>query len=368
MAAGPHALPIIVEDAALIDPALLTPNSTFHVEVPILGKSTHRTRGNPSTVMMSVHLPANYTPKRAFPVIVHLGGGTDQRKFIDRWTRITGNQNVIIMLAEFTSTLVTGPRNAGQMLRILEAATPIKHGGVILAGISSGSWGMHNNFSDQFFTRGYMDPFDAFIFIAGNNNDHVTVTAEKLAGRPALFVGGNSPASQQIQKQTHESLLAAGADSEYIDMLHDYQDFPGECDPKIMTWIMKHVGERQPRYDAFDEKLAKARKPEQLLDLLAADDEGLHYWHGRTVAATRYLEAVRAMQDADERAAALAKLRDGPPLPRCNGGAYMEALLWLKDQPDCEFLAKQLAPQNFFIDPVAGHINGYLPDVDFRAR
>lgn len=366
-AAGPHALPIIVEDVKLIDPALLKPDSTFHVEVPILGKNTHRTRGNPTNVTMSVHLPANYSPTRAHPVIVHLGGGTDQRKFIDRWVKITGNSHAIILLAEYTSTLVTAPRNAGQMLRILEAATPIKHGSVILAGISSGSWGMHNNFSDQFYGRGYMDPFDAFIFIAGNNNNHITVTANKLGGRPALFVGGNTPAAQRIQKETHESLVAAGANSTYIDMLADYSDFPGDCDPKIMDWIMKQVGDRHERYDEFDKKLEKAKTPDDCLALLAADDAGLHYWYGRTQAATRYLELVRKLP-AEEQAAALAKLRDGPPLPRCNGGAYMEQLLWMKEQPDCDFFVRLLGPQNFFIDPVDGHINGYGPGVDFRAR
>jgi len=365
--AGPHALPIIVEDVKLITPDQLKPDATFHVEVPILGKNTHRTRGNPTNVTMSVHLPANYSPKRAHPLIVHLGGGTDQRKFIDRWKRITGNSHAIILLAEYTSTLVTGPRNAGQMIRVLEEATPVKHGAIVLAGISSGSWGMHNNFSDQFYGRGYMDPFDAFIFIGGNNNNHVTVTADKLGGRPALFVGGNTPAAQQIQKQTHETLAAADADSTYIDMLHDYSDFPGELDAPIMAWIKDHVGERQMRYDDFDKRLAAAKKLDDVFDVLAAPDDGLHYWHGRGLAATRYLELARKLP-AEEQAAALTRLRDGPSLPRCNGGAYMEQLLWLKQQPGCEFFVQPLAPQNFFIDPVAGHINGYEAGVDFRAR
>ncbi len=362
---SPHCLPVIVEDLKLIKPEQLTPNATFHVAVPILGKSTHRTRSHPSVVMMSVHLPANYDPKKPHPVLIHLGGGVDQRKFIGRWQSITGNKDFIILLAEYTSMLTSGPRNAVQMLRILEAATPVQHGSVILAGISSGSWGMNGNFRDQFFCRGYVDPFDAFIFIAGNNDKDVTVTKEKLRDRPALFVGGNSGGSYAIQKKTHETLEKDGADSTFLHMMHGYDDFSRDVDPKIMEWITKKVLSRRPKYDAFDAKLAAAKTPADYLALLK---EPLFYWYGRTVAMTRYIHLAQKESDSAKRAALLARLQPKTDLPKCNGGDYMEALKWLKAQSGMEALVKELALCNPFLDPIPNYFNGYAPNTNFKTR
>ncbi len=360
-----HCLPIIVEDVKLIKPDQLRPNATFHVEVPILGQDTHRTRSNPTNVTMSVHLPGNYSPRRAHPVIVHLGGGVDQRKFLARWQGITGNKDFIILLAGYTSAMTTGPRNAGQMLRVLEAATPILHGSVLLAGVGSGSWGMNGNFNDQFFSRGFMDPFDAFIFIGGNNDKEVTVTKDKLRGRPALFIGGNTPAAREIQKKTHESLLAEKADSSYIDMLQASDDFDRSADAKIVEWIRKRVISRRPLYDAFDKKLAAAKTGADYLALLK---EPLGYWHGKTLCMTRYIKLAQKETDEDKRTEFLAKLEAGADLPKCNGGDYQEALKWLKTQSGMEALVAELARQNFFLDPVDGHINGYAPGTNFRTR
>ncbi|MCE5279470.1 MAG: hypothetical protein ABFD92_02475 [Planctomycetaceae bacterium] len=366
-AAGPHCCPIIVEDVKLIKEDQLKPNATFHLPVPILGKSTHRTRSRPSVVMMSVHLPENYDPKKAHPVVVHLGGGVDQRKFIGRWTSITGNKDFIILLAEYTSRLDSGPRNAAQMLRILAAATPVKYGAVVLAGISSGSWGMNTNFADQFYTRGFMDPWDGFIFIEGNNNKHITVTAEKLRGRPVFFVGGNSGGARAIQLKSHEAVKAAGGDSTFFDEVSGYGDFPHTCDKPIMEWLKTKILDKQAKYDAFDKKVADAGdKPDALLALLK---EPLHYWHAKLNCLTRYIELARKETDAAKRTAMLEKLKTIANLPMTNGGPSQDAMVWLSQQKGFDtFVKTTLAKHNPFIDPVVDPKNGYGPNVDFRAR
>ncbi|MCE5327147.1 MAG: hypothetical protein LLG01_12120 [Planctomycetaceae bacterium] len=363
--AGLHCLPIIVEDPKLIKPEQLKPNATFHISVPVLGKDTHRTRGHPTDVAMSVHLPENYDPKRAHPVIVHLGGGQDERKFVGRWQSITGNKDFIVMLAGFTSMLTSGPRNASQMVRVLEAATPIKHGAVILAGISSGSWGMHGNFRPQFYDRGYVDTFDAFIFIAGDNERDVIVTKDKLRGRPALFVGGNTGGAFAIQKKTSEEIAAAGGDATFIPMMHHYSDFSRDVDPKIMDWIKTKVLARQDKYDAFDKKLSAATKGDDYIDLLK---DALPHWYGKCVAMTKYLTMAQQESDAGKRSAMLAKLKDIPNLPKTTGGQYQEALKWLKTQSGYEALVKTLALCNPFLDPIPGYFNGYAPGTNFRTR
>lgn len=370
---GPHCCPIIVQDVNLIKPEQLVPDATFHVPVEILGKSTHRTRGHPSVVMMSVHLPSNYDRKKAHPVVVHLGGGVDQRKFIGRWTSITGNKDWIVLLAEYTSRLDSGPRNAGQMLRILEAATPIKHGMIVLGGISSGSWGMNTNFGDQFYTRGYMDMWDGFVFIAGNNNGFVSVTKDKLDGRPALFVGGNHGGAHAIQKKTYEEIKAAGGNSSFIDMQAPYDDFPGWCDPLIMGWIKTNLVANVAKHEAFDKEVAaidKAQvsssvKAERYLKML---QNPLHHYFGKVTSITHYLDIAKAEKDEAKRKEMLDKLLTIPNLPRTWGPPYQDALVWLKDQPGYDGLAKQLGRHNPFIEPVVDPPNGYGPNVDYRAR
>lgn len=364
---GPHCCPIIVEDPKLIKADQLVPNATFHIPVPILGKSTHRTRRTPTVVTMSVHLPQNYDRQKAHPVVVHLGGGVDQRKFIGRWTSITGNKDFIVLLAEYTSRLDTGPRNAAQMLRVLDAATPIKYGSVILAGISSGSWGMNTNFNDMFYTRGFMDPWDGFIFIGGNNNKDVTVTAEKLRGRPALFVGGNTPAAKAIQKKSHDAITADHGDSTWIDMIHGYDDFPASCDPRIMEWIRGKVLACQDKYAAFDKKVdAAGNNADALLGLLK---DPLFYWHAKLDCLTKYILLARKETDEAKRTDMLKKLEAIDDLPRTSGGASQAAMVWLSNQPGfATFVKSKLANQNPFIDPVVNPPNGYAPNTDFRAR
>ncbi len=377
--AGPHCCPIIVEDVNLIQDEQLLPNATFHIPVPILGRSTHRTRGHPSVVMMSVHLPENYSRKKPHPVVVHLGGGVDQRKFIGRWTSITGNKDFIILLAEYTSRLDSGPRNASQMLRILEAATPIKHGAVILAGISSGSWGMNTNFDERFYPRGYMDPWDGFIFIEGNNNRHVSVTAEKLRGRPALFVGGNHGGARAIQLKTHEEITAAGGDSTFIDEVSHYSDFPASCDPQIMAWINDKVLSRIKEYEKFQQNVKAIETVKVSADVKAqgyinALKFPLFDFAAKSECMVRYLDLVKAEKDEAKRKQMIDALRDIPNLPVTQGGPYQESLLWLKTQPGCEDLAIKLALHNPFVNQVVfppkapENGNGYGPDVNFRAR
>ncbi len=171
----------------------LKSNSGITIDLPELGNSA-RSNGR-NAIQMFVHLPENYSPNTAHPVIFHMGGGRGNPGEVMGWNNIVKGKNFILVGADYSydannkaGLLKYGTcrdfdsKIAAHCIQILKNSTLIDDDTIILSGLSSGAYSI----TDCLNHKTTLKIFDGFCAIIGGSDPK----GAKIGDRPFLFVFG----------------------------------------------------------------------------------------------------------------------------------------------------------------------------------
>ncbi|MFZ2658130.1 MAG: hypothetical protein WAX69_24570 [Victivallales bacterium] len=228
----------------------LKPAARIELSLPELGNSA--ASGGSKPVSMMVSLPTGYRRGYAHPVIIHFGGGMGGAGQAEKWRKIEGTENFIIVGADynFEENQKKGLIKIGTCrdfdseialtaIQILCNSTMIDTNTLILTGMSSGAYSITDNLK----VPKAWKPFGGYCVIAGGSD---TASAQ-IASRPILFVmGQNDTLRHGWMNSAVSALKKANPDKLTVEMVPNTgHEWNKAMDEVIAKWLKRefvHAG------------------------------------------------------------------------------------------------------------------------------
>lgn len=190
----------------------------------------------------SLYVPENYTPDRAWPLVMALHGGSGNgRGFLWSWLRDarsfgailvapTATDNTWALMGEDADTA-----NLGRILDFVRGGWNIDPKRLLLTGMSDGGTFCYVT------GLATASPFTHLAPVAATFHPLMAelADAERLRGLPVYIVHGRLDwmFPVQVARQTREALSAAGADVTYRELDDLSHCYPREMNAAILNWL-----------------------------------------------------------------------------------------------------------------------------------
>lgn len=225
-------------------------DKTVSMELPELGKSA--SSNNQSPIKLEVTFPPDYQKDRAYPVIIHFGGGMGGPGEAQRYRRIAEGMGVIIAGADYNYSdnekkdlLKLGTcrdfdnKIALYCLQIIANSVPIDSDCIILSGCSSGAYSITDNFANANSWKVY----SGYCAIIGGSR----IKPVPIGNRPILFVmGTNDTLRHKWLDEAVAGLKTAKATNLTVKMIpdtgHEWNDAVSKT---IREWLIEDFPQLQ---------------------------------------------------------------------------------------------------------------------------
>jgi phospholipase/carboxylesterase len=190
----------------------------------------------------SLYVPENYSPDRAWPLVMALHGGSGNgRGFLWSWLRDARSHGAILVAPTATGktwALMGEDTDTPNLVRILEQVRRrwnVDSSRLLLTGMSDGGTFCYVTGLES------ASPFTHLAPVAATFHSLMAelADAERLRGLPVYLVHGllDWMFPVQVARQTHELLSAAGAEVTYRELDDLSHCYPREINAPILAWL-----------------------------------------------------------------------------------------------------------------------------------
>jgi hypothetical protein len=192
------ALVLLAAAARAADPVIaekdLVANGDINLELPALGESRTSAESHPKKpqmVAMEARLPSNWERKRPMPVLCVYRGWNGSGGAFGQWNQAMGGVNFITLTVDYNAGGGDGGfTNMLYALKVLERATAIDRGSLVVCADNGGAWMIAKQFPAD-------KSFCAAVVVAGGAPDDM----HGLAGRPMLVLPNAEDGSGKTENQ-----------------------------------------------------------------------------------------------------------------------------------------------------------------------
>ncbi|WP_291850856.1 phospholipase [Bradyrhizobium sp.] len=190
----------------------------------------------------SLYVPEYYTPRRAWPLVMALHGGSGNgRSFLWSWLRDARSRGAILVAPTATGStwaLMGDDADTPNLMRILESVRSrwnIDSSRMLLTGMSDGGTFCYVTGFER------ASPFTHLAPVAATFHPLMAemAEAERLRGLPVHIVHGKLDwmFPVQVARQTRQALAAAGAAVTYRELDDLSHCYPREMNAEILHWM-----------------------------------------------------------------------------------------------------------------------------------